>query len=222
MTDSIDQMLVSVRADTSGFARDIQVMRGELEGPLAAGADKAGRALEASLSRFIQTGKFGFEDLRRTALAVMNEIARASISSGMQSLGANMGGSGIGGGFGGGIGGGSGGGGMGNVLTMALQLAAMAFGGSPGRATGGPVTPGRAYKVGENGPEWFVPTSSGRVEANGGQGGGGFSGAGFGGGRDIRITVNVHGGDGQRGPERMQATGRQIARAVRAAIEDAG
>ena len=101
-------------------------------------------------------------------------------------------------------------------LLTALQLAAMAFGGSPGRATGGPVTPGRAYRVGENGPEWFVPTSSGRVEANGGQGGGGYGSA-----RDIRITVNVHGGVNQGGPERMQATGRQIARAVRAAIEDA-
>ena len=163
MTDSIDQMLVSVRADTSGFARDIQVMRAELEGPLVAGADRAGRALEASLSRFIQTGTFGFDDLRRMALSVMNEIARASISSGMQSLGGTMSG-----GFGGS---GSGSSGFAAIMAMGMQMAAMAFGGSPGRATGGPVTPGRAYRVGENGPEWFVPTSSGRVEANGGQGG---------------------------------------------------
>lgn len=210
MTDSIDQMLVSVRADTGAFARDIQVMRAELEGPLAAGADKAGRALEASLSRFIQTGKFGFEDLRRMALSVMNEIAKAAISQGMQSLGVNMGG-------------GSGGGtaGTGNLLSTALQLATLAFGGSPGRATGGPVTGGRAYRVGENGPEWFVPTSSGRVEPHDARGGGSGSR-----GRDIRITVNVQGtgaqGGFQGGPERMQATGRQIARAVRAAIEDAG
>lgn len=207
MTDSIDAMLVSVRADTGAFARDVQAMRAELEGPLVAGAERAGQAMEASLSRFIQTGKFGFEDLRRMALSVMNEIARASVAQGMQSLGANMGGGGFGSGFGGG-------GGGGNFLATAMQLAAMAFGGSPGRATGGPVTPGRAYRVGENGPEWFVPTSSGRVEP------GGASGQGVG-ARDIRITVNVNGG-GNAKPDRMQATGRQIARAVRAAIEDAG
>ena len=36
--------------------------------------------------------------------------------------------------------------------------------GLPGRATGGPVSPGRGYLVGERGPELFVPTSAGRVE----------------------------------------------------------
>ena len=35
--------------------------------------------------------------------------------------------------------------------------------GLPGRATGGPVSAGRAYRVGERGPEYFVPTSSGRI-----------------------------------------------------------
>ena len=198
MTDSIEEMLVSVRADTGAFARDVQAMRAELEGPLVEGADKAGRALEASLSRFIQTGNFGFEDLRRMALSVMNEIARSAISSGMQSLGGGVGT--------------SGGGGSASLLTSAVQLASSLFGGAPGRATGGPVSPGRAYRVGEQGPEWFVPTASGRVEAAGA--GGGVS-------RDIRITVNVNGGGDAR-PERMQATGRQIARAVRAAVLDAG
>lgn len=202
MTDSIEEMLVSVRADTGAFARDVQAMRAELEGPLVAGADKAGRALEASLLRFIQTGKFGFEDLRRIALSVMNEIARASITAGMQSLG--VGGSA------------SSGGGSASLLVSAVQLASSLFGGAPGRATGGPVSPGRAYRVGEQGPEWFVPTTSGRVEAAGTAGN-----AGDGVSRDIRITVNVNGGADAR-PERMQATGRQIARAVRAAVLDAG
>lgn len=202
MTDGIEEMLVSVRADTGAFARDVQAMRAELEGPLVAGADKAGRALEASLSRFIQTGKFGFEDLRRMALSVMNEIARASVAAGMQSLAGSPGA--------------SGGGGSASLLASAVQLASSLFGGAPGRATGGPVSPGRAYRVGEQGPEWFVPTASGRVEA---VGSGGSAGGGV--GRDIRITVNVNGGGDAR-PERMQATGRQIARAVRAAVLDAG
>ena len=40
-----------------------------------------------------------------------------------------------------------------------------AFGGA--RAMGGPVSAGRAYLVGERGPELFMPGSSGRVIANG-------------------------------------------------------
>ena len=33
----------------------------------------------------------------------------------------------------------------------------------PGRATGGPVSPGRAYVVGERGPEVFRPATGGEV-----------------------------------------------------------
>lgn len=192
MTDSIETMLVSVRADTGAFARDVAAMKSELEGPLAAGMDRAGRSLEASLDRFIRTGKFGFEDLKTVALSVMADIARSAISAGMASLGGGAGG--------------QGGGGGGGLLGTALQIAS-AFLGAPGRATGGPVSPGRAYRVGERGPELFVPTSSGRVEAGAG-----------GGGRSVTITVHVNGGAGGTSPDRMQATGRQIARQVRAAV----
>ena len=52
--------------------------------------------------------------------------------------------------------------------------------GLPGRATGGPVSPGRGYLVGERGPELFVPTSAGRVEA-------GMPGR----PRDVRVSINV-------------------------------
>ncbi len=205
MSDTMETLLIAVRADTQGFARDVAQMRGELEGPLAAGMDKAGRALEASLNRFIQTGKFGFEDLKKVALSVMSEIARSAIQAGVNAIGQN-----------GSAGGASGGGGSAGLISAAIQLAgqlAGAFigGGAPGRATGGPVTPGRAYRVGENGPELFVPTTSGRVEAHGSQAA-----------RDIRITINVQGGAAGQSPDRMQATGRQIARAVRAAVEGAG
>jgi len=41
-------------------------------------------------------------------------------------------------------------------------------GGYPGRAAGGPVSAGRPYMVGEQGPELFVPSQSGRIAANGG------------------------------------------------------
>lgn len=207
MTNTIETMLVSVRADTGAFARDVAQMRGELEGPLATGMDKAGRALEASLNRFLQTGKFGFEDLKKVALSVMAEIARAAMQAGISAMG-QSGGGGNGSGFGGG------GGGTSSLISAAIQIASAFMGsGAPGRATGGPVTPGRAYMVGERGPELFVPTSSGRVEA-------GHGGAGR---RDIRITINVGNGGGGANPssERMQATGRQIARAVRAAVAGA-
>jgi hypothetical protein len=35
----------------------------------------------------------------------------------------------------------------------------------PGRASGGPVSPGKVYTVGERGPELFVPNSSGQIVA---------------------------------------------------------
>jgi hypothetical protein len=165
MDEEIDRLVVSVRADTQAFARDIGEMRSGLEGPLAAGADRAGRAIEAGLSRALRTGKFGFEDLRRIALSVMNAITSDALRAGLGSIGL----------------GGSGGGLLGSVLGIATA----AFGGAPGRATGGPVSAGRAYRVGENGPELFVPGSAGRVIA---------AGAG-GGARDVRITINVNSPD---------------------------
>ncbi len=47
-----------------------------------------------------------------------------------------------------------------------------ATGSAPGRAFGGPVAAGRAYTVGEMGPELFVPTSSGTIIPNNRMGGG--------------------------------------------------
>ncbi|NIJ39314.1 phage-related minor tail protein [Sphingopyxis panaciterrae] len=186
--DEIDEMVVAVRADTGAFRRDIAAMRGELDGPLVAGAEHAGRAIEGALSRAIRTGKLGFEDLKRLILSVMADVARVAISNG---LGAAMGGGGSGGG--------------GGLLSLGTSVA-MALFGAPGRATGGPVSAGRAYRVGERGPELFVPTASGRIEA-----------AGAGGVRHIAITVNVQGQAGSE-PQRLAQTGRQLARAVRRAV----
>ena len=76
---------------------------------------------------------------------------------------------------------------------------------APGRATGGPVSAGRAYRVGERGPELFVPTAAGRIEAAAGSV------------RNIAITVNVRGEAGSD-PQRLAQTGRQLARAVRRAV----
>lgn len=132
--DEIDEMVVAVRADTGAFRRDIAALRGELEGSLGSGADAAGRRIENALSRAIVSGKLGFEDLKRLALSVMADIARAAISGGIGTA----------------IGGGQGG--SGGLLGLGTSIA-MALFGAPGRATGGPVSAGRAYRVGERGPE---------------------------------------------------------------------
>src|SRR3546814_18644194 len=50
--------------------------------PLAKGAEQAGGSIENALGRAIRTGKFGFDDLKRVALAVLAEIATASLSVG--------------------------------------------------------------------------------------------------------------------------------------------
>jgi hypothetical protein len=187
MDEEIERLVIGVRADTAGFARDVAAMRGELDGPLAAGAERAGRAIESTLLRAVRTGKLGFEDLKATALSVMNAIAAAALRDGIQSLG----------------GGGGSSGGDGGMLTVLTSL----FAGSPGRATGGPVSPGRPYWVGERGPELFVPTASGRVETSGGAS------------REVRVAITVNAAAGEA-PQALQRSSRQVARAVTAALEN--
>jgi hypothetical protein len=192
MDEEIERLVVSVRADTQSFARDVATMRAEMDGPFAAGMERAGRTLESSLVRALQTGKFGFEDLRRVALSILSEIAGAAIRSGLDSL----------------SGGSSGGGGQGGLLGTIGTIVSSLFG-APGRATGGPVSPGRAYRVGENGPELFVPTSAGRVET-GGSGGRGNA--------QLSLTINVSDNGRGSAPDALQRSSRQVARAVRQAL----
>jgi hypothetical protein len=194
MDEEIERLVVSVRADTGAFARDVADMRGQLEGPLSAGAQRAGLAIENALVRAARTGKLGFEDLKRVALSVMAEIASAAIRSGIE---AALGQPGQG----------SDGGGSGGISGLIASLAQIlpAILGSPGRALGGPVAPGRAYMVGERGPELFVPTSSGRIETRSR------------GGRDIRMKITINAPAGSE-PQALARSSRQVARAVRAAL----
>ena len=186
MDEEVERLLVSVRADTAGFARDVADMRGQLEGPLAAGAERAGRVLEGALLRAVRTGSFGFDDLKRVALAALSEIATAAVRSG--------------------VGAASGGGGQSGLGAIAAALIT-SLAGAPGRSTGGAVAAGRAYRVGERGPEWFVPTASGRVEAAPTAGPG----------RDVRVSITVHAPSGAE-PAALAQSGRQVARAVKAAL----
>jgi len=189
MDEEIERLLVSVRADTGAFSRDVAEMRAQLAGPLSEGAARAGLTIEAALLRAVRTGKFGFEDLKRTILTMMNEIASSALRSGLDALAG-----GGGGGSGGGLGGLAG-----QLITSLLGL--------PGRAGGGPVAPGRAYMVGERGPELFVPTASGRIEAGAGQAAP----------RDIRMSIIVNAPSGGA-PEALAKSSRQVARAVREAL----
>lgn len=142
MDEQIERMVVSVRADTQAFARDVAAMRGELEGPLASGVGRAGRMIDASLSRALLNGKLGFDELKRVALSALAQIAQASLRSLFNP------------------GSGASGGGIGAILSSALTSLI----GAPGRAHGGPVATGRSYLVGERGPELFVPSGNGRIE----------------------------------------------------------
>lgn len=181
MDDEIERLVVRVRADTGVFARDVAAMRAELDGPLTLGAERAGRAVEAALLRAVRTGKFGMEDLKRTALSVMGDIAAAAVRGGIGAM--------LGGGKGAGLG----------------SLLAGLLGGLPGRATGGTVTPGRPYLVGERGPELFVPTASGRVEA------------GAAAPREVRVNITLN-APAEAAPRALQTSSRQVARAVRTAL----
>ncbi len=187
MDEEIERLVIAVRADTARFAKDVADMRGQLDGPLASGMERAGTALETGLSRAIRRGSLDFQDLKGIALSVMADIANAAVNSGIGSL----------------LSGGSGGG----LLGLGTSFLGAALG-APGRATGGPVTGGRAYMVGEQGPELFVPTAAGRIEANG-------SAAAA---PNIRLTINISDNGQGSAPDQMRRSSRQVARAVRNAL----
>ena len=189
MTDTVDNLLIDVRANTQGFAADIAAMRGTFDTSLLGGFEQAGSVLERGLQSAIRKGSLGFEDLRRIALNVVEQIAAQSLNSLFAGIG--------GGGFGGGTSG----------LGGLLGGLASAFLGLPGRATGGPVAPGRGYVVGERGPELFVPTSAGRIEP-------GLPG----GGRDVRVNITIAAPPGTSTPQALQRSSRQVAGAVRRAL----
>ncbi|MBU6206615.1 MAG: tail tape measure protein [Alphaproteobacteria bacterium] len=196
MNQVIDSLVVQVRGDTQTFASDVANMRAQLDGPLGASIDAAGNRIETSLAHAIATGNLSFKSLEATALAALANIATTAVKLGLDS---------IFGGSGNGLGGSSAGGGL---LTGLTSLIGGLFG-SPGRATGGPVSPGQPYMVGENGPELFVPTSAGNI-ATGGQLSASTA-------RALNVSINVNAPAGSA-PDLLGASSRQVARAVRQAL----
>ena len=186
MDEEIERLVVSVRADTAGFARDVGAMRSELEGPLVAGAGRAGRMIDNALAKAVLTGKTGFDDLKKVALNAMSEIVQASLRALFHAPG---------------------GGGLGSGLIGGLSSLIAGLVGAPGRATGGPVSAGRPYMVGERGAELFVPSSNGRIEHVGQSS------------RNVRVSIAVQTpvpGD----PQVLRQSSRQVARAIRSALTE--
>lgn len=192
MDETIDELVIDVRATTDGFAADMAQMRGALDSTLTTGFERAGSILERGLLRAIQNGSLGFDDLKRIAFQALDQIANQVLQLGLDSI----------------FGGQSQGGGLGQLFG---SLVGSLFG-LPGRATGGPVSPGRGYLVGERGPELFVPTSAGRIESGP---------AVSGGARDVRVAISLAAPRGASAPTAMQRSSRQIASAVRRALQEA-
>ena len=183
MDEIVETLMVGVRADTEGFARDAASLRASLETSLGSGASRAGALIERSLAGAIRSGKLGFDDLRKTALAALSEIAAHAVTGGVSAAA----------------------GGGGGLAALGGQLLSTALG-LPGRATGGPVSPGRGYLVGERGPELFVPTAAGSIAP-----------AATAPARAVNVAITVQAPPGGE-PQALARSSRQVARAVAAAL----
>lgn len=83
----MDEQDLVPRIDMRGFAADMATMRAELSRGLGDAAELGARTIEGSLLRAARTGKFGFEELKATALSVLDQIARAALRQGVGSPG---------------------------------------------------------------------------------------------------------------------------------------
>lgn len=179
-------------------AVDVAAMRRSFDAVLVDGFARGGDVLERGLMGALRRGSLGFDDLRRMALSVLDDIAAQALHAGLGAIGLGGASASASGGAGGG----------GNILNLGSLLGSIL--GLPGRATGGPVAPGRGYLVGERGPELFVPTSAGRVEPD----------AGATRARDVNVSIRIVAPQGSSAPDSLRRSGRQVAQAVKRALSD--
>jgi lambda family phage tail tape measure protein len=107
------------------------------------------RNMESALDQFVETGKLNFGDFAKSLIMDIIKIElRAQAAQNLKLL---MGGSGSG--------------------SFLGSLFSGLFGG--GKAAGGPVSNSKAYLVGEQGPELFVPNTAGSIVPNNQMGGAG-------------------------------------------------
>lgn len=185
MDTLLDTLVVNVRADTQGLKQSLGVAKGDFDA-MAVGAQSAAGRMERAFEKFLRTGEFNFESLKSVALGVLSDIASAALNSGLNAI------------FGGGKRDGSS---FGNILLGGFLGAV----GAPGRATGGPVSHGSPYLVGERGPELFVPEGAGRIDSMGAS----VS-------RGVNITINMNSSGSE--PRHMVRSANQVAVAVRRAL----
>lgn len=190
MDDEIETLMIDVRASTTGFKSDVEAMRATLDSTLVTGFEAAGSVLERGLLAAIRRGSLGFEDLKRVALTALDRIAAQAVQSRIGGLLAAPA--------------------KANGLGSLLSGVAGALLGLPGRATGGPVSPGAAYRVGERGPELFVPTSAGRIEPA----------APVAAAREVRVSIQVAQPRGADAPVALRRSARQVASSVRRALRE--
>ncbi len=195
MDETVETLMIGVRADTQAFAQDTAAMQASLQGSLGTGADRAATLIENGLARAVRSGKLGFDDLEKTALTVLSGIAAQAVKGGLAALLGGSGGSGAN---------------SGGLLSLGTSLITSLLG-SPGRATGGPVSPGRPYMVGEQGPELFVPTAAGSIAG---------AGAASAQPRDVRVAISINAPAGTE-PRSLAQSSRQVARAVSRALAQA-
>jgi hypothetical protein len=142
MDETIETLMVGVRADTDAFARDAAEMQATLIDCMKTGGQKGGGLIEASLLKAVRTGKLSFDDLGKTALAVLSQIAAQAVKAGIGAI------------LGGGKGKDDG------LLSVGTGLLGSLLG-VPGRATGGPVSPGRAIVSASRGRSCSCPPRPG-------------------------------------------------------------
>ncbi len=191
--DQTQSLMIDVRANTQGFAQDLATMRSSFDNTLVAGFTQAGAVLDTGLATALSRGSLGFASLRTTALGALSDIAGQANNSLYSAVNADGGAAAT----------------LGMPILVGLSTLMSSVLGLPGRATGGPVSPGQPYLVGENGPEMFVPTSAGSVAPNSGAGGGG---------RDVSVAISINAPTQSSTPQSLQRSSRQVASAVRRAL----
>ena len=132
------------RSFSQGFATAFLEFRDNATNAAAAASrvfDTFTKGLEDSIINFAKTGKFEFKNFVNS---LVEELLRSQLRRVMAET----------------LGGAGGGGGGGGSILGDFFGSLFGFG---GRAAGGPVTAGQAYRVGESGPETFVPTQGGSI-----------------------------------------------------------
>lgn len=205
--------ITSMDDATAGAAGSVSTLKVELEGteiaaggasqgmdaltdalensqdPLEQAASRIESGLEGALMGLIERTQSVGDAFKSMVKLIIAEVYRAAVVKPIID--------GIMNGFGGG-------GGLGGFI-------ARNFGGA--RAEGGPVMPGRAYLVGERGPEMIVPQSAGTVIPNHALGGGGVT---------VNQVINVDGGANPAAiRQEVARLMPQIAEATKGAVIDA-